>query len=137
MPREITYNSEAKVKKRIKQLLDKHEWFWWMPPMNGFGKVGVSDFNSLRKSVFLSVEAKYGGNKPTAQQKAYLESIIAEHGIGLVVDEKTLSLFERWLELFDKQTVLMQKREKLSPEEGAEFLDAVKALTDPIYEERK
>lgn len=137
MAREITYNSEAKVKKRIKQLLDKHEWFWWMPPMNGFGKVGVSDFNSLRKSVFLAVEAKHGGNKPTTQQKAYLESIIAEHGIGLVVDEKTLPLFERWLELFDKQAMLMQKREKLSPEEGAEFLDAVKALTDPIYEERK
>jgi len=132
MGKEIHYNSEAKVKATVKKLLNKHGWYWWMPPANGFGKSGASDFHALRKGAFLAIETKFGANKATALQIAHLQSIVAEHGMGMIVNEKNIDWFARWLELFDKAGELFMTKEKLSEEEGSEFLNAYKALTDPI-----
>lgn len=124
-----TYSSEKDVKATVKKLLTKHKYFWWMPPANGFGKVGVSDFNALRAGVFVAVETKFGGNKPTPAQRAYLESITAEGGFGFVVDEKRLDTFTKWLEAFDRAAEAASRKEKVAPEDGAAMLDAIREMT--------
>jgi len=105
-------DNEGDVKKQVKKLLDAHRWFWWMPGANGFGKTGVSDFCALRNGVFLGVETKFGKNKPTTRQVAFLQSVNVENGIGLVVNEKTLDTFHQWLELFDQSTDYTARGEK-------------------------
>ena len=57
--RERVCHSESDVKKYVKKILDDHGWKWWMPPANGFGQAGISDFNALRSGVFLAVETKF------------------------------------------------------------------------------
>ena len=59
---------EKDVKTRIKKLLDDHDWFWFMPPANGFGRTGISDIIAVKRGVFLAIEAKFGKNPPTAMQ---------------------------------------------------------------------
>lgn len=129
MSREITYRIEADVKKHVKKLLDKHNWFWWMPPANGFGKIGVSDFNAFRGGVFLAVETKFGKNKPTVQQKAFLESILAESGFAFVVNDSNIEWFEAWLAAFDRAAEKTAKNQPVEPEDGALMLNALKELT--------
>jgi|688.fasta_scaffold2096265_1 hypothetical protein len=127
-----TYASEKDVKKHVKELLTTHKYFWWMPPANGFGKVGVSDFNALRSGVFLAVETKFASNKPTPQQKAYLQSIIMEDGFGFVVSEKTLSVFQQWLEAFDRAAQATADKKPVANEDGALMLDCIAKLTADI-----
>jgi hypothetical protein len=73
---------EKGVKENVKRLLDAFDWFWWMPPANGYGKVGVSDFHAIKDGVFLAIETKFGSNKPTHHQRAFLETINAARGMG-------------------------------------------------------
>lgn len=125
-----TYKLEADVKAEVKKLLKKHNWFWWMPPMNGYGKSGVADFNALRAGVFLAVETKFGGNRPTPLQKAYLQSITAEGGFGFVVSDANIEWFKGWLEKFDVATAAVEKGETPSPDDGAYMLNAIAAMTE-------
>lgn len=123
------YKSEKDVKKAVKELLNRNGWFWWMPPANGFGKVGVSDFNALKTGVFLAVETKFGGNKPTVQQKAYLQSIHASGGLAFLVDETNLEWFDIWLQTFDRSAKNVAQRKEVPEEDGAAMLNAVDAMT--------
>jgi hypothetical protein len=124
-----TYTKESDVKAEIKKLLNKHKWYWWMPPANGFGKAGVSDFNALRDGVFIVIEAKFGGNKPTALQVAYMNSIMAAGGIAFVVDEKRIEQFAGWLEAFDRSAQATAAKQKVSDEDGALMLNALRDMT--------
>lgn len=123
-----TYNSERDVKRKVKTLLTKHNYFWWMPAANGFGTSGVSDILAIRSGVFLAIETKFGGNKPTAMQKGFLNSIMKEDGFAFVVDEKNIDWFESWLQAFDRA----MKTQKPSHEDGALMLNAIKAMTEAI-----
>lgn len=125
-----TYSSEKDVKASVKALLTKHKYFWWMPPANGYGKVGISDFNALRAGVFIAVETKFGGNGLTHHQKAYLQSVTAEGGFGFVVNEKTIVAFTKWLEAFDRAAEATAKQEKVAAEDGALMLDCIREMTD-------
>lgn len=123
------YSNEKDVKRDVKKLLDKHNWFWWMPAANGYGATGIADFNAIRGGVFLAVETKFGKNKPTVRQKAYLTSIQSETGIAFVVNEKTLPVFEGWLAAFDRSMEAAAKQENPSQEDGAYLIDAIRLLT--------
>lgn len=129
-----TYRNEGAVKDHIKQLLKKRQWFFWMPPANGYGKTGIADINALRAGVFLAIEAKFGTNKPTPMQRGFLHSINAENGIAIVVNDKNIDKFERWLDLFDETTDQVKrlgiKEGKPTDEQGAEMLDCLKTLTE-------
>ena len=127
MPR--TYKSEKDVKKHVKELLNSHGWFWWMPPANGFGKVGVSDFNALKDGVFLAVETKFDKNTPTVQQKAYLQSVNASGGLAFVVSEKTLEWFDIWLQTFDRSVQAAKTSKPPTEEDGATMINAVEVMT--------
>lgn len=132
MKRPVTYRIEADVKKQVKKLLDKHSWFWWMPPMNGFGQTGISDFNAMKSGVFMGCETKFGRNKPTAQQGAFLRSIIQESGIAFVVNETNIEWFEAWLGAFDRATLAQSNNQPVDPEDGATMLNAMKYLQELI-----
>jgi hypothetical protein len=133
MNKPIIYRNEADVKKQVKRLLNKYEWFWWCPPANGFGKIGVSDFNALQNAVFLAIETKFGKNKPTDHQKAYLDSIIAMKGYGFVVSERNIEFLEQFLDAFSRSIELIKKDQKPSPDDGSMMLNAIRALTEDLF----
>lgn len=120
--------NEKDVKAKVKKLLDKHGWFWWMIPANGYGKSGVSDFHAIKAGVFLAIEAKFGSNKPTALQRAFLESINAEDAYGFVVNDKNLDELEAFLHNFAEQAKEVATNNRMSNEAGARLIDAIRAL---------
>lgn len=120
--------NEKDVKKRTKALLDKHGWFWWMVPANGYGKSGISDIHALKGGVFLAIETKFGTNKPTALQVGFLNSINAENSFGFVVNDQNLDWLDTFLDQFRKETDLVASEKKMSNEGGATLVDAIRAL---------
>lgn len=93
-------HNEAGVKREVKKLLAKYGWFVWLPPANGYGKAGISDFHALRKGKFLAIETKYGGNTITALQARFLQDIELAGGWAVVVNDTahSMELFEKFLE---------------------------------------
>lgn len=124
--------NEKGVKQRIKQLLDLHGWFHWMPAANGYGTQGVSDHAAIKNGVFLVVEAKFGGNKPVPTQKAYAAQIMANDGFAFCVNEKNIDHLAWWLESFEASTVAQSRGEPVSEDHGSRMLNAISALTDPF-----
>lgn len=127
-PKPPTYTNEKDVKREVKKILDKHGWFWWMPPANGFGKTGIADINALRGGVFLAIETKFGSNKPTPMQTAFLESVRAESGMAFVVNEKTVEILRTWMNAFDRARDAAAVKQEPTPEDGAAMLDAMRAM---------
>lgn len=130
-------NNEKDVKKVVKKLLDRHDWFWWMPPANGYGSTGVADFNCVKNGVFLAIETKFGSNKPTVRQKAFAESIWGQKGIAFCVSDANTEWLDVWLKAFDNATAAVQtsgmhQRPELAvdQEDGATMLNAVQVLTE-------
>lgn len=129
--------SEKDVKKEVKKLLDSYGWFWWMPPANGYGKSGISDFNALKNGVFLAIETKFGGNSATPLQKGYLETVASQSGQAFVVDESMIPWLAQWLAMFDANTDAVRAAEpgtdprKAIPEDhGAALVNATLVLTE-------
>jgi hypothetical protein len=121
--------NEKDVKAKVKKLLDKHQYFWWMPPANGYGKGGVSDFHAIKRGVFLSVETKFGTNKPTALQVGFLNSIRQESGFAFVVTDRNIAWFETWLQAFDNAAEAVGSHKAVADQDGADMLNAIAALT--------
>ena len=126
--------SEKDVKRHVKKLLDKHEWFWWMPSANGFGTLGVADICAIhRKSgSFMAIETKFNKNKPSPHQKAFLETVNACYAMAFVVDENRIETLEQYFDMFAESIVAFSKKEQLTHEKGAAMLEAVRILTELI-----
>jgi Holliday junction resolvase len=124
--------NEKDVKKKVKALLDTHGWFWFMPPANAYGKSGIADIIAIKDGVFLAIETKFGPNKPTPLQVGFLNSIRKEHGIAFVVNDKTVSFFEQWLEAFTRATTAVAGQKMPETEDGSLMLNAIKVLTDAL-----
>jgi len=130
--------NEKGVKTLIKRLLDFHGWFHWMPAANGYGLQGVGDHLALKDGVFLSIEAKFGYNKPKPTQKAFAAQVIANSAYAFCVNEKNIDHLAMWLESFavlqeaSKQALEQGRRpEDVSdPAHGARCLNAIAALTE-------
>ena len=128
MSKKADLNNEGDVKRQVKKLLDKHKWFWWMPPANGFGRTGISDFNVFRSGIFMAIETKFGKNEVTPMQKGFLESIRSEQGFAFRVDETNLEWLKVWLECFDRAIEAKRQQVDVAPEDGAAMLDAIRAM---------
>jgi len=126
----VTYTSEGDVKTAVKKLLTAHEWFWWMPPANGYGRAGIADINAVRRGAFLAVETKFGKNTPTVMQRKFLTQVMQAGGYALVVNETNIPQFEQWLALHDRTTVPRTTRE-LSDADSTLQLELAVALTPP------
>jgi hypothetical protein len=129
-----TYRNEKDVKKRVKALLDRFGYFWWMVPANGYGKSGVSDIHALKRGVFIAIETKFGSNKPAPLQIGFLNSIRAEDAFAFVVSDRNIDWFEAFLESFDISTTMQIKGEKVPGEHGTRMLDAISELSNKILD---
>jgi hypothetical protein len=122
------YRNEADVKRDVKKLLDKHNWFWWMPSANAFGKSGASDFMALKSGVFMAIETKFENNTPTPMQLGFLNSVAAEDGFAFVVTEKRIEWLGVFLDAFASATDEVRKNSKMANADGAKMIDAIREL---------
>jgi hypothetical protein len=129
MAKTPVYTNEGDVKRHVKKLLDTHNWFWFMPPANGYGRTGIADILAIRGGVFLAIETKFGRNKPTPMQVGFLQSIIAESGFGFVVCEKRIDWLKSWLEAFDRAAEAAAINQRPAPEDGAMMLNAIREMS--------
>jgi len=127
----VDYHEEGDVKKAIKEILNQHKWFWWMPAGSAFGKNNV-DFNCLRESVFMAIEAKKLPNGPTPLQLGFLESVQAEGSFAFIVDEERVEWFRAFIQAFDRSRDAYVRKETESPEDGATMLDAIRYMTKEL-----
>lgn len=123
------FKKEGDVKRVTKVLLDKHKWFWWMTPANGFGKSGISDILAFKAGTLLAIETKFNGNTPSPMQKGFLTSIQSESGFAFVVDEHNITSLQMWLEAYDRAVGAQILQKEVAPEDGAMMLNAMKVLT--------
>ena len=89
---------EAKVKKRIRQLLDIKQAYYAMPMGTGYGNSGVPDFLICHRGRFIAVEAKAGKGKPTLLQETHMQRIRDAGGIALVINENNINELAELLE---------------------------------------
>jgi hypothetical protein len=85
---------EGKVKARVVLLLKKHNVYHFYANTHGFGRSGVPDLICCLKGVFIGIECKTVGNKPTALQVNEIESIRNHGGIAWVVNEENIDLLD-------------------------------------------
>jgi Holliday junction resolvase len=98
-----TINNEAHVKREVKKLL--REWGWWffMPQAGQFGTSGIPDFMCCKYGRMLTIETKFGYNKPTDLQQARMDEIRRAGGIAIWVNETRLPRLELLLAALDRK----------------------------------
>lgn len=85
---------EAKVKQKVKQILNLIGAYYVMPVTGGYGTQGAPDFLVCFHGNFIGIETKAGNNKPTALQELNMNKIAAAGGIAFVVREDDLPTLE-------------------------------------------
>jgi Holliday junction resolvase len=81
---------EAKVKKKVVDVLKKNGAYYFFPATGGYGRSGVPDIVCCYRGVFVAIECKAGTNKPTALQQAEMAKIKQAQGFVLVVNEDNI-----------------------------------------------
>lgn len=82
---------EAKVKVKVKKYLTEMGAYYAMPATGGYGLSGTPDFLVCYRGMFVAIECKAGGNKPTALQEAAMQRIRDAGGMALVIDESNVN----------------------------------------------
>lgn len=91
---------EAKVKAKIKKILDEHEVYYAMPVGSGYGRSGVPDFLCCVEGKFLAIEAKATDkDKPTALQVREMKRIEMSGGLAVVIHEGNIGLLAGFITL--------------------------------------
>ena len=88
---------EAKVKKKVVQVLKEMGAYYFYPVTGGYGRSGVPDIILCYKGNFVGIECKSGTNKPTPLQEKNMKDIRAAGGVTLVVNEDNISSVSRIL----------------------------------------
>ncbi len=94
---------EAKIKKRIRDVLSKHNIYYAMPIGTGYGNSGVPDFLCCVEGKFLAIEAKAGNNQPTALQLRNLKSIQEGGGVTMVINDANIDSFDGFISLLKEK----------------------------------
>ena len=81
---------EAKVKKKVVDVIKKNGAYYFFPATGGFGRSGVPDIVCCHRGVFIGIECKAGSNKPTPLQEAEMAKIRKAQGFTLVVNETNI-----------------------------------------------
>jgi Holliday junction resolvase len=81
---------EAKVKKKVVDVLKKNSAYYFFPATGGYGRSGVPDIVCCYRGVFVAIECKAGTNKPTPLQQAEMGKIKQAQGFVLVVNETNI-----------------------------------------------
>lgn len=90
---------EGKVKRKVVEVLKKHDVWYFFPANNGFGKSGIPDIIAIVDGHFVGVEVKSATGKPTELQKICGKQIEQAGGTWMVVsDAVTLEVLEAVIE---------------------------------------
>lgn len=90
---------EAKVKKKVRDLLEKYGAYYAMPVTGGYGASGVPDFLVCHHGRFIGIECKAGTNKATALQISNMQKIELAGGATVVINETNLASLVELLEI--------------------------------------
>ena len=82
---------EAKVKKKVVDVIKKNGAYYFFPATGGYGRSGVPDIVCCYRGVFVAIECKAGTNKPTPLQEAEMQKIRQAQGFVLVVNETNIT----------------------------------------------
>ena len=90
---------EGKVKRKVVEVLKKHEVWYFFPANNGFGKSGIPDIIAIVDGHFVGVEVKSATGKPTELQMICGRQIEEAGGTWLVVsNDVTLEVLDAVIE---------------------------------------
>jgi hypothetical protein len=89
---------EAKVKAKVKAVLNKYGAYHFSPATGGYGKSGVPDIIACYEGKFLAIECKAGTNKTTALQEANLAHINRQGGLAFVINETNIEVVEETMQ---------------------------------------
>jgi len=78
---------EAKVKRDVAKMLDKHGVYYFFPPANGYGRQGIPDIICCIHGHFLAIECKAGKGTTTVLQDREIAKIVQNSGTAMVVNE--------------------------------------------------
>lgn len=81
---------ESKVKKKVKEILEKAGAYYVMPVTSGYGRSGAPDFLVCHAGKFIGIECKSGNNKPTALQEENFFLIERSGGVALIINEENI-----------------------------------------------
>ena len=81
---------EAKVKKKVVDVIKKNDAYYFFPATGGYGRSGVPDVVCCYRGYFVAIECKAGTNKPTPLQEAEMAKIRQAQGFTLVVNEDNI-----------------------------------------------
>ena len=94
---------EAKVKAKVKKLLEELRIYYFFPATHGYGRSGVPDIVGCFLGLFVAIECKAGKGQLTALQEREIERIIEAGGFTFVAREDNID------ELKEKLTCLIQE----------------------------
>ena len=90
---------EGKVKRKVVEVLKKHDVWYFFPANNGFGKSGIPDIIAIVDGHFVGVDVKSATGKPTELQKICGKQIEKAGGTWMVVsDDVTLEVLDAVIE---------------------------------------
>jgi Holliday junction resolvase len=78
---------EAKVKNKVKKILDSLGCYHFSPQTGGYGKSGIPDIIACYKGRFIAIECKAGKGQVTALQKYNIDQIKANQGLAIIINE--------------------------------------------------
>lgn len=81
---------EAKVKKKVVDVIKKNSAYYFFPATGGYGRSGVPDVVCCYRGVFIGIECKAGSNRPTGLQELEMAKIRSAGGFTLVVNEDNI-----------------------------------------------
>ena len=82
---------EAKVKAKVKKILNDIECFYFFPASGGYGKSGVPDIIICYQGKFIAIECKAGANTLTSLQKYTMEQIKSNGGLSILINESNIN----------------------------------------------
>ena len=88
---------ESKVKDKVKKLLAEHGAYFFMPATHGFGSSGHPDVVACLRGMFIGIECKADGKKPTDLQVKRLGELSQARGYAVIVDLSGIPEFEELL----------------------------------------
>ena len=94
---------EAKVKKKVKETLNRMGSYFLQPIGTGFGSMGAPDIIVCYKKHFIGIECKAGKGKVTALQQDNLKRIGNNGGFALVINEDNVDELETLIKSWIKE----------------------------------
>lgn len=89
---------EGKVKKAVRDFLQKKNVWYYQPVQNGMGRVGIPDFVCCYRGTFVAIETKAPGKMHTltANQQRVIDEIKEHGGLAVVADsvDSLIPLFD-------------------------------------------